>query len=84
MSDEREIKPDEDEECCCCHASNVLLHVFTEKFADNKAHQHCDFCYETLAGKACECAANYGRDAAEIMRHVNLVANLLLRKLGSR
>jgi hypothetical protein len=75
--DEDLIRPGE-EECCSCGTGNVLLHrIKPGPLADNKEHQHCDFCYASEAGTAC-C---YPRADQSVLRTICQVANVLLKEL---
>jgi len=78
-----EIAPNEDEQCCSCTADNLLLHVVEPSvFTSGVKHQHCDLCFETFAGNACQYPSQYPNK--DVLQHINLVANILLRKIGGK
>lgn len=69
------IRADAGRECCSCQATNVPLVLSRD--GSYVQHQHCELCYCTLAGSYCGVYDH----AQTVMRHINLVANLLLAKL---
>lgn len=75
------IKASPDNECCSCRATNVRLHKIPKDQFLDREHQHCDFCYSTLAGSRCEYNSPESARHQELMGHVCLVANLLLAKI---
>lgn len=81
----RIIDPSPEHECCCCRAANVRLNLFKSGiFEKEKEHQHCDLCFETFAGNTCDYPVAYDRETAQIMQHINHVANLVIRELKRR
>jgi hypothetical protein len=83
MSEVQVLDPEQDVECCCCRSSNVRLHQWADAppLGNGQLHQHCDLCYETLAGNSCTRPLAYDWETAKIMKHINNVANILLREL---
>lgn len=75
------IRAHPDKECCSCGATNIALwRIPPEPLIQAGEHLHCELCYGTMAGRACR-EPRYNSETVQIMRHVNLVANILLRKL---